>query len=104
MGVSRGDYMAPMSKRNEDGSRNWFRWVLVGWMIVYSAALCLGWAALQDSRKDSCQATYAGIRLVFEPFQRQSTGSPQQAENWKKFDRRVNFLIHGCKRQINPFK
>jgi hypothetical protein len=103
MGVSNGDNMAPIAP--DDPHRNVFRMILIVWMIIFSTALCLGWAALQDSRADSCRATYAGIRLVFEPFQRQNTReSPQAEENWKKFDRRINFLIHGCKRQINPFK
>jgi predicted PurR-regulated permease PerM len=57
---------------------------------------------VQQSRVESCQKTYEGIREVFKPFFPQHPTNKQQIDNLEKFNTTINKLKAACDKQTKP--
>lgn len=57
---------------------------------------------IQESRVYSCEQTYSGIKLVFEPFFPPIPRTPQQKKNIDKFDEIILDLKRRCETQTEP--
>lgn len=89
---------------------NWWRRLEILWLIAFTTALVIAWQAnqnrindIQNSRRQSCERTYEGIRQVFKPF----LSGPQtatQKKNIDKFNHRIDVFKSRCAIQTHSNK
>ena len=101
-------------KPGKEGLPPWWRALLTLWIIGASVAIYLGYNAnnkrvdeshkiivqIQESRVESCQANYEGIRKVFKPFfPDPRTADSKQLTNLVRFNRIIDHQKKQCVEQ-----